>query len=211
MITSTNGRALIEAFEGLYLNAYQDSVGVWTIGYGHTSSAGGPKVTPGMKITEEEADKLLAEDLSRVEYDVRKYIKVDLTQNEFDALVSFHFNTGKLKTGTIDDKINAGDKEGAMQTLLQYDHAGGEQLRGLTRRRKAEKLMFEGDVAGALSLAGAKKPITPEIVAHTTTVTTTAAASAKYPDLMPYIIAAGVATLIITWIIFRVRERNKNV
>jgi lysozyme len=212
MKTSANGRALIEAFEGLYLKAYQDSVGVWTIGYGHTSAAGGPQVSPGMKITEEEADKFLSDDLTRVEYDVCKYIQVDLNQNEFDALVSFHFNTGKLKSGSIDDKINAGDKRAAMETLLQYDHAGGQQLRGLTRRRQAEKMLFEGDVAGALRLAGSKKPIiNSETVTHTTTIATTTAAITHWPNLWPYIIGAGVAALVISWVIFRIRERNKNV
>ncbi len=158
MKTSAEGRALIEAFEGLYLTAYRDSVGVWTIGYGHTSAAGGMKVTPGLKITQQQADQLLTSDLASVEKQVEACIKVPLNQSELDALVSFHFNTGKLKVGSIDDKINAGNKEAAMATLLQYNHADGQVLRGLTRRRQAEKLLFEGKVTEALKLAGAKAP-----------------------------------------------------
>lgn len=153
MKTSNNGRALIEAFEGLFLHAYQDSVGVWTIGYGHTSAAGGLAVNPGMTITREQADEMLADDLSRVEQNVESCIHVPLQQYEFDALVSFDFNTGSLRKGSIDDKINQGKKQAAMNTLLLYNHAGGNVLAGLTRRRHAEKLMFEGNIAESLKLA----------------------------------------------------------
>lgn len=156
MQTSPEGRALIEAFEGLYLRAYRDAVGVLTIGYGHTNLADvPPTVRPSMTITREQADEILAADLASVELDVERIIKVPLEQHEFDALVSFHFNTGKLKTGTIDEKLNAGHKAAAMQTLLQYNRAGGKVLRGLTRRRQAEKLMFEGKVKQAIALANA--------------------------------------------------------
>jgi len=154
MKTSADGRALIEAFEGLFLTAYYDSVHVLTIGLGHTNLAGtAPFVSPGMTITAQEADAILAVDLAKVEADVAKAIKVPLAQYEFDALVSFDFNTGKLRAGSVDDKINANDKAAAMATLLQYDRAGGKVLRGLTRRRNAEKLMFEGNVKAALDLA----------------------------------------------------------
>jgi lysozyme len=153
MKTSAAGRGLIEAFEGLFLDSYQDSVGVWTIGYGHTTAAGGPPVHQGMMISRKEADDLLSNDLARVEYHVGKCITVPLEQWEFDALVSFDFNTGALRSGTVDDKINAGNKITAMDTLLLYNHAGGKVLAGLTRRRHAEKLMFEGKVAESLKLA----------------------------------------------------------
>lgn len=157
MQTSDWGRELIESFEGLFLHAYLDSVGVLTIGYGHTNLAGVPPVvTRGMTITEDDADEILAADLAAVERDVEKFITVPLEQYEFDALVSFHFNTGKLKAGTIDDKINAGRKEAAMETLLQYTRAGGKVLRGLIRRRNAEKLMFEGKIKESLDLAHSK-------------------------------------------------------
>jgi lysozyme len=153
MRTSASGRTLIEAFEGLFLHSYRDSVGVWTIGYGHTTAAGGSPVGPGMTITHEQADEILADDLARVEKNVEACISVPLTQYEFDALVSFDFNTGSLRKGSIDDKINAGQKQAAMNTLLLYNHAGGNVLAGLTRRRHAEKLMFEGKVDDSLKLA----------------------------------------------------------
>lgn len=155
MKTSTSGRLFIEAFEGKFLHTYDDGTGVLTIGYGHTTAAGPPKVVLGMTITAAECDQILAADLSSVEREVERFIHVPMTQPQFDALVSFHFNTGALGRSSIDDKINAGDKDGAMATLLQYDHAGGRQMAGLTRRRKAERLMFLGQVSDALAMAGA--------------------------------------------------------
>jgi lysozyme len=156
MKTSPNGRAFIEAFEGKYLHAYDDGTGVITIGYGHTNLAGvPPRVFAGQTISELQADQILADDLSTVEKDVERFIRVPMTQAQFDALVSFHFNTGALGKSTIDNKFNIGDINGAMQTLLMYDHAGGRQMAGLTRRRKAERLMFLGNVVSAMALAGA--------------------------------------------------------
>lgn len=155
MKTSANGRAFIEAFEGKFLHTYDDGTGVLTIGYGHTTAAGPPKVFRGQTITEADCDAILASDLSAVEKNVERCIKVPMSQAQFDALVSFDFNTGSLQKSSIDDKINAGQSAAAMATLLQYDHAGGKQMAGLTRRRQAEKLMFEGQVSAALRLAGA--------------------------------------------------------
>ncbi len=154
MKTSPDGRALIEAFEGLFLKTYYDSVHVLTIGYGHTNLADVPPfINPGDTITQQQADEILAADLAAVEKNVSKVIHAPLKQYEFDALVSFDFNTGKLRSGSVDDKINRGDKTAAMQTLLQYNKAGGQVLRGLTRRRQAEKLLFEGHIQEALTLA----------------------------------------------------------
>lgn len=161
MKTSPAGRALIEAFEGLYLSTYDDGEGVLTIGYGHTSAAGAPAVSRGMKITPSMADEILRADLADVEKSVAKAIRVPLTQSEFDALVSFEFNTGDLVKSSIDDKINSGRKPDAMETLLLYVHGAnsGQIYAGLVRRRKAEKLLFEGDVATALKVAGVQAAI----------------------------------------------------
>lgn len=154
MITSATGRQFIEAFEGRFLKTYDDGTGVLTIGYGHTTAAGPPKVVRGMTINDDECDKILSDDLRSVEIDVGKFVRVPLTQPQFDALVSFHFNTGALGRGTIAAKINANHPALAMETLLLYDHAGGRQMAGLTRRRKAERLLFEGNVQSALAVAG---------------------------------------------------------
>jgi lysozyme len=155
MRTSENGRAFIEVFEGKFLHTYDDGTGVLTIGYGHTTAAGPPSVMRGQTITDEECDAILAADLAAVERNVARCIKGVMMQPQFDALVSFDFNTGSLAKSSIDDKINAGNPSAAMATLLQYDHAAGKQMDGLTRRRRAEKLMFEGNVEAAMSLAGA--------------------------------------------------------
>jgi len=155
MRTSDNGRAFIEAFEGKFLHTYDDGTGVLTIGYGHTSAAGPPHVFRGQTITEAQCDAILAADLAAVERNVERCIRVPMTQAQFDALVSFDFNTGSLAKSSIDDKINAGHAAAAMSTLLQYDHAAGHQMNGLTRRRRAERLMFLGQVQQAMKLAGA--------------------------------------------------------
>ena len=142
MKTSEFGRKFIERFEGLYLHTYNDGVGVATIGYGHTTSAGGPKVKWGQTITKEQADKLLADDLVRVENDVNKLVKVPLTQNQFDALVSFHFNTGGLGRSTLLKKLNAGDYNSVPAELSKWNRGGGKVMAGLTTRRTEEGKLF---------------------------------------------------------------------
>jgi len=159
MQTSSKGRALIEAFEGRYLKAYRDSVNVLTIGFGHTSAAGEPFVSEGMTITEDEADRILAVDLGKVEKQVEHYVTKPLNQAQFDALVSFTFNLGQgnLASSTLCRRINAGDYDVANE-FLKWDRAGGKVLNGLTRRRRAEAAMWGGDLAGALKIAGVATP-----------------------------------------------------
>lgn len=139
MDVSPRGIALIQQFEGCKLTAYQDSVGVWTIGYGSTKG-----VRPGDEISQAQAIELLATDVERHADGVRKYTEVPLTQSQFDALVSFTFNlgVGALRGSTLLRKLNAGDYHGAADELLRWVHAGGEKLRGLERRREAERAMF---------------------------------------------------------------------
>jgi lysozyme len=169
--TSAAGRAFIEAFEGLFLQAYDDAddhvvkpgervSGTLTIGYGHTSAAGAPKVYVGMTITEAEADAILAADLAGVEVEVAHLVTVSLDQNQFDALVSFQFNTGWLghPQCSLLKALNAGNYALTEQDFTLYDEASGKVLAGLERRRDGEKLMFEGQVYAALKLAGAKLP-----------------------------------------------------
>lgn len=139
------GLALIKHFEGLYLKAYQDSVGVWTIGYGHTGlKHNDGTVKRGRAISEAEAERLLAYDMAQFERSVASLVKVALTQSQFNALVSFQFNTGGLKQSTLLRLLNAGDYAGAAAQFLRWDKAGGRTLAGLSRRRRAERMMFEG-------------------------------------------------------------------
>lgn len=153
MRTSAIGRAFIEAFEGLFLHTYNDGTGVLTIGYGHTSAAGKPAVARGMVITQGQADNILSFDLSKVETTVSRLIARQLTQSQFDALVSFEFNTGDLAKSSIPARINAGNLDDAMAALLMYNHADGHVMSGLTRRRRGEKAMFSGLVQAALQIA----------------------------------------------------------
>jgi lysozyme len=140
MKTSPAGIKFIEEREGCRLTAYQDSVGVWTIGVGHTIG-----VVPGMTITQEEADDLLAEDLANAEAAVNSLVKVPLSQPQFDALVSLVFNigSGAFRNSTLLRKLNAGDTEGAAAEFQRWCHAGDQVLPGLVKRRAAEAAMFK--------------------------------------------------------------------
>lgn len=144
MQTSEKGMALIKQFEGCKLTAYQDSVGVWTIGYGWTQPVDGKPIRAGMTIKQETAERLLKTGLVSYESDVSRLVKVGLTQGQFDALVSFTYNLGSrsLSTSTLLRKLNAGDYAGASDEFLRWNKAGGKVLNGLTRRREAERALF---------------------------------------------------------------------
>ncbi|CAM7035717.1 lysozyme [Enterobacter hormaechei] len=144
MQTSDKGIALIKEFEGCKLTAYQDSVGVWTIGYGWTQPVDGKPIRAGMTIKQETAERLLKTGLVSYEGDVSRLVKVGLTQEQFDALVSFTYNLGarSLSTSTLLRKLNAGDYAGAADEFLRWNKAGGKVLNGLTRRREAERALF---------------------------------------------------------------------
>ncbi len=144
MNTSHEGRAALALHEGVRLTAYKDSVGILTIGVGHTAAAGPPEPTPGMTITKEECDAILARDLARFEDAVNRLVTVPLNQNEFDALVSLVFNIGEgaFKNSTVLRKLNAGDRKGAADAILMWDKAGGHVVKGLTNRRRAERELF---------------------------------------------------------------------
>lgn len=132
--------SLIKEFEGLELEAYLCPAKVWTIGYGHTKTA-----KPGMKITPAGAEHLLRLDLEWVESTINKNVKVELTQNQYDALASFIYNIGggAFKKSTLLRKLNAGDFEGASAEFPRWNKAGGKVLKGLTRRREAERKLFD--------------------------------------------------------------------
>lgn len=144
MQTSDKGIALIKQFEGCKLTAYQDSVGVWTIGYGWTQPVDGKPIRDGMTIKQETAERLLKTGLVSYESDVSRLVKVGLTQGQFDALVSFTYNLGarSLSTSTLLRKLNTGDYAGAADEFLRWNKAGGKVLNGLTRRREAERALF---------------------------------------------------------------------
>ena len=142
MITSPNGRAFIEAWEGAALKAYDDGTGVWTIGYGHTTAAGLPRVYEGMTITVAEADSILSADLASVEADVNHHVTATINQNEFDALISFDFNTGGLDRSSLLRDINLGHMDRVKYDLSLWDMGGGKVMPGLAKRRSAEYILF---------------------------------------------------------------------
>ena len=136
---SPDGLHFIEQSEGCKLTAYQDSVGVWTIGYGHTKG-----VHAGMVCTQAEADQWLQDDLQAVYAALHDLVEVPLSQGQFDALCSFVFNlgAGSLRNSTMLNLLNQGKYGAAQQQFARWNHAGGQVLAGLTKRREGEAEMF---------------------------------------------------------------------
>jgi lysozyme len=136
---SKNGLELIKRWEGCRTNAYLCPAGVWTIGYGHTKTA-----TPGMMISHSRADDLLLEDLKRFEEAVRRLVTVPLSQNQFDALVSFIFNVGEgaFKGSTLLKLLNSGNYSSAANQFSKWVYAGKKVLPGLVARREDEYQLF---------------------------------------------------------------------
>ncbi|QGM46125.1 lysozyme [Methylocystis heyeri] len=139
---SPKGEAFIKSFEQCRLVAYADSGGVPTIGWGHTAKVGGPAVRVGQRITQEQADTLFNLDVARFERDVNKVVAmgVALAQHQFDALVSFHYNTGKLLSPkcSIVRLLKKGKHSMVPAVMLQYVNVNGKPLVGLKRRRLGE-------------------------------------------------------------------------
>ena len=146
MKVSKDGLNLIKEFEGIRLTAYKCPADVWTIGIGHTSAAGAPEVKPGMTITVQEAYEILNNDLNQYEDAINKFVKVPLTQNQFDALVSFVYNVGvgAFQKSTLLKKLNAGQYNAVPGELMKWTKAGGKELPGLVRRRRAEAALWRG-------------------------------------------------------------------
>jgi lysozyme len=151
MQLSENGFKIIKNFEGLRLTAYRDVAGVWTIGYGSTHYHDGKAVKPGDQLAgEAQADALFSNTLGQYEAAVNQFSKVGLTQNQFDALVSFTYNegTGALKESTLLVKLNEKNFEEAAAHFLAWDkitdpETGKKVVSGtLVHRRKEERQLF---------------------------------------------------------------------
>jgi lysozyme len=139
------GLALIEQFEGCKLQPYLDVAKIPTIGIGTTRYPDGRAVTMNdPPITEAQAQSFLKSHLEGDCKAVSGLVKVVLTDNEFAALVSFAYNVGRsaLASSTLLKKLNSGDKKGAADQFLKWDHAAGIQVAGLTKRRQAERTLF---------------------------------------------------------------------
>lgn len=162
------GEQLIKEGEGLVLYTYDDAnpgkpflkgkpKGELTIGYGHTSAAGAPKVVPGMKITKAEAEKIFKRDIQKFVDDVNNLVTVDLTQNQFDALVSFQYNTGALASSRLLKRVNAGQFDQVPAEFMKWVNDNGRMVPGLVNRRRAEVALWRGIESD--TIASAKQPV----------------------------------------------------
>lgn len=144
MKTNRAGIELIKRWEGCRLTAYQDSVGVWTIGYGLTTAAGLGPVQKGMTITQQQADDYLVRALVKYEAAVTKALTRAPNGNQFSAMVSLCYNIGPgaFAKSSIAKKFNAGDLAGAADAFRLWNKAGGKVLQGLVNRREDERKLF---------------------------------------------------------------------
>lgn len=138
MKMSIQGLIALVGHEAIVLTRYKDSVGVWTIGVGHTAAAGGlnPATFTGT-LTIEQAIDLLRTDIAKYEADVNRAVKVPLTQHEFDALVSFHYNTGAVARAELTKSLNLGNRLRAGREFLNY-----LKPKAIEGRRRAESKLF---------------------------------------------------------------------
>lgn len=144
MSVSAKGVDLICSFEGLRLTAYDDGVGVWTIGFGTIKYPNGVRVKRGDTCTLEQAKSYMKYDLIEFEHTVNSLAKVLLNQNQFDALVSLTYNigSGAFKSSTLLKKLNLSDYKGAADQFDVWVNAGGKRMQGLANRRAKEKSLF---------------------------------------------------------------------
>lgn len=150
---------LIKKWEKLELKAYLPTPNdVWTIGWGHTHTT-----KPGMVINEAQAQALFERDTAWVEAALKKYVKVPLTQNQYDALASLVFNIGEgaFAKSTLLRKLNAKDYEGAANEFPRWNKQKGKVLRGLVRRRAEEMEYFLKPTGGVAKKVDAPKPMKP--------------------------------------------------
>ncbi len=150
MDLSPIGEAVLIACEGRRLKAYKDSVGVWTIGIGYTSAAGAPLVTSGLTITSAKCDAIFERDVQKYVAAVRQGLKVAVSQNAFDALVSICYNIGPgaFASSTFLKRINAGDTASAYDAILMW-----KKPAAIITRRQAEAQQFVTAYAQAMPRA----------------------------------------------------------
>ena len=161
---SPHGLEKLKQWEGLKTKAYKDAGGVWTIGYGHTATAGEPKPRAGMVITAAEAERILLKDLVQYEAAIENNVKVKLTDNQFAALVSFVYNIplASFKKSKLLKKLNAGNYDAVPTELMKWTKAGGKKLQGLVNRRRAEGyLWMEGAFVTSKDVVPEQKTVHP--------------------------------------------------
>jgi lysozyme len=147
MQLSAKGLALLKKSEGFRGHSYLDVAGIPTIGYGH-------RILPGETfrdgIPEAQAAALLTHDVLQAEDAVKRLVKVELMQGQFDALVDFVYNLGarRLEASTLLRELNTGRYGAAADQLLRWDHAGASENAGLKARREAEFLLWHSADSG---------------------------------------------------------------
>jgi len=168
--------ALLKAWEGLRLTAYQDTGGVWTIGFGHV----GGDVREGFTVTEEEAERLFRKDLGWATACVDQRVTVPLTDGQFGALVSFVYNIGETQflTSTLLRKLNAGDYAAVPSQLARWNKDNGQVIPGLVNRRAAEAgLWAKGSFVTSAGPTTAQPQTPPAITKETVSWAATIIAS----------------------------------
>lgn len=161
MVINDEGLQLIKDFEGLRLTAYDDGVGVLTIGYGTTGRAGvGIKPAPGMTISEADAEHYLRLGLEKFAKQIRPMIKEHTNENEWAAFLSLAYNIGPsaFARSSALRHFNNGDKRAAANAILLWNKAGGKVLKGLKRRRAAERKLFLKPVQAVIGGPEPKQP-----------------------------------------------------
>lgn len=140
MLTSDEGKEFIKSNEGCRLKPYQDQGGTWTVGYGKT----GTDVVPGVSWSQSRAERAFEDSIESFEDELNGMLKVDVTQNQFDALMDFVYNLGPaaLQRSTLLKKVNAEDFNNAANEFLKWTLVAGRIDPGLVKRRKAERLFF---------------------------------------------------------------------
>lgn len=147
MTVSDRGRAELLSHEAIVTAPYKDSEGIWTVGVGHTKAAGAPDpvaMTKGVQRPVAEMVDLFLRDLPKYEAEVRAAVKAPLKQHQFDALVSFHFNTGAIGRASFIKLLNAGDLVGAAKGFMDW-----KKPAAIIGRRRAEQALFRDGVYGA--------------------------------------------------------------
>jgi lysozyme len=211
-----DGLAIVKAFESCmkaikgrpgYFAAYYDPVNVLTIGWGHTNHHL-PRFDAATVWSQAQCDAALAGDMATFEAHVNRMAKVPLAQHEFDALVSWAFNTGGPSHASLWRLLNAGNKAAIPSNLAMWNKAGGRVLNGLTRRRKAEGLLFQGRIKEAHQVAGSKPVMTTKKAAASAVVIGTVATCINQGwGLTPWLIAGAVlAVAVIAAVIIAKRK-----
>lgn len=143
MKINKEGLELIKSFEGCKLVAYKCPAGIWTIGYGHTAG-----VYEGMTINQAQANDMLKSDMKKYEKYVTDNVKIPLNENQFSALVSFCYNCG---VGNLKTLVKNRTAEQIADAILLYNKASSKVLKGLVKRRQAERELFLKPVSGTVN------------------------------------------------------------